>query len=86
MNGHILGFTRSTGTGTITGEDGHRYGFVSSEWRSDEPVCAGIVVDFEVRGEEAIGIYPVNPKPRQRARWFTMDGLKSLFQRLKQKR
>jgi hypothetical protein len=59
MKGKILGFTASSGTGTITGEDGRRYGFAATEWRSDKPAVAGLAVDFELRGEEAVGIYPV---------------------------
>jgi hypothetical protein len=59
MKGKVLGFTASSGTGTITGEDGRRYGFAASEWRSDKPAAAGLAVDFELRGEEAVGIYPV---------------------------
>lgn len=59
MKGRILGFTPSSGTGTITGEDGKRYGFSQAEWRSDKPVAAGTAVDFELRDNDAIGIYPV---------------------------
>lgn len=59
MKGRILGFTPSSGTGTITGDDGKRYGFSVAEWRSDKPISAGVAVDFELKGEEAIGIYPV---------------------------
>lgn len=59
MKGRILGFTPSSGMGTITGEDGNRYGFSQAEWRSDKPIAAGTSVDFELRDSEAIGIYPV---------------------------
>jgi len=59
MKGRILGFTPSSGTGTITGDDGNRYGFSQAEWRSDKAVVVGAPVDFELRGSEAIGIYPV---------------------------
>lgn len=59
MRGNILGYMQSSRTGTITGDDGCRYGFTQSEWRSDDPVRTGSRVDFEVRGEEAIGVYPV---------------------------
>lgn len=59
MKGKVLGFTASSGTGTITGDDGRRYGFAATEWRSDKPAIAGLAVDFELRGEEAVGIYPV---------------------------
>jgi len=59
MKGRILGFTPSSGTGTITGDDDNRYGFSQAEWRSDKPIVSGIAVDFELRGGEAIGIYPV---------------------------
>lgn len=60
MKGRILGFTPSSGTGTITGDDDKRYGFSQAEWRSDKPIAAGIIVDFELRGSEAIGVYPVS--------------------------
>jgi hypothetical protein len=82
MKGQVLGFTRSTGTGTITGEDGQRYGFTLSEWRSDDPVCAGLNVDFEVRGEEAIGVYPLESRVRPVAAAFSITAFKSAFQRL----
>lgn len=59
MKGRVLGFTPVSGTGTITGSDDKRYGFSQAEWRSDTPIAAGAAVDFELRGSEAIGIYPV---------------------------
>lgn len=59
MKGRILGFTTSSGTGTIAGEDGNRYGFSQAEWRSDQTIASGVAVDFERRGSEAVGVYPV---------------------------
>jgi hypothetical protein len=58
MKGKVLGFTPSSGTGTITGQDGNRYGFARAEWRSDKAIAPGSAVDFELRGSEAVGIYP----------------------------
>jgi len=59
MKGKVLGFTPSSGTGTISGDDGNRYGFSAAEWRSDKAIAAGAAVDFDLRGSEATGIYPV---------------------------
>lgn len=63
MKGTILGFNADTGTGTISGDDGNRYGFSRAEWRGEKPLAAGIAVDFEARGSEAVGVYPVVGAP-----------------------
>jgi hypothetical protein len=59
MKGTILGFTPSTGTGAISGENGDRYSFDAAQWRGDRPVSAGVAVDFAPSDGMATEIYPV---------------------------
>jgi TM2 domain-containing membrane protein YozV len=48
MRGTILGFDQLAGQGVITGDDGRRYTFTSSEWKSSEAqVRPGLSVDYE---------------------------------------
>ncbi|MXP29968.1 hypothetical protein GRI58_14250 [Porphyrobacter algicida] len=58
MKGRILGFSSEEGTGVISAEDGKRYTFAASEWKSGQAVRSGIQVDFEPDGGTAGGIYP----------------------------
>lgn len=58
MKGKILGMATATGIGAISGEDGVRYSFAATEWRSDKAVAAGIAVDFDAEGTAARDVYP----------------------------
>ncbi len=58
MQGSVLNV--GADTSLILGDDGVRYTFVSAEWRdSNVPPDVGTRVDFEVRGSDAVDIYPV---------------------------
>jgi hypothetical protein len=59
MKGKILGFTPSSGSGAIAAEDGRRFTFEASQWRSDKPIAAGTEVDFAPSGDAATEIYPI---------------------------
>lgn len=59
MKGKILGFTPSTGTGTIAGDNDERFTFVATQWRSDRPIGVGVTVDFAPIAGVATEIYPV---------------------------
>ena len=86
MMGKVLGFTQSTRTGTITGADGLRYGFRHSEWRSDDPIGVGVTVDFESRGEEAFGIYPIKAPATPDAGTVFLTALARIRRRLRRPR
>jgi TM2 domain-containing membrane protein YozV len=57
MKGKILNFNIQNGSGVISGDDGQRYNFVSSEWRSDKNPSANQLVDFKINEDNAIEIY-----------------------------
>jgi TM2 domain-containing membrane protein YozV len=57
MKGKILDFNIQNSSGVISGDDGSRYNFSSSEWKSDKSPTANQIVDFTVDGENATGIY-----------------------------
>ncbi len=57
MNGAILNFDATTGTGILRAEDGKRYSFSSSDWSSSGVAQAGDTVDFEPSGGAATEIF-----------------------------
>ena len=62
MQGQIL--TMGGGRSLILGDDGVRYTFAQQEWQNDDVEAAvGVRVDFEVRGSDAVEIYPVPGAP-----------------------
>lgn len=57
MKGKILDFSVQNSVGVISGDDGKRYNFKSSEWKSDKAPTAGQTVDFNTDAENAVSIY-----------------------------
>ncbi len=57
MKGKVLDFTVQTNSGVISGDDGKRYTFKGNEWKEKEIPKRGMVVDFEVKDGEAVGVY-----------------------------
>ncbi len=58
--GVVLGFNPNDG-GLIRAEDGNRYVLRADAWRGERPAPrVGEEVDFEVNGEFAIDVYPLN--------------------------
>lgn len=57
MKGKILDFNIQSSSGVISGNDGNRYNFTSSEWKSDKSPATNQVVDFSVDGGNATSIY-----------------------------
>lgn len=57
MRGQVLDYSVQRNGGIITGTDGVRYNFFGLEWKADTPPVRGMMVDFDVNGNEAIGIY-----------------------------
>ncbi|MGA9116052.1 MAG: TM2 domain-containing protein [Bacteroidota bacterium] len=57
MKGQILDYTIQTNSGTITGNDGNRYGFSGADWKGSSPPARGMSVDFEVEGAQAKAVY-----------------------------
>ncbi len=59
MKGKILNYDTSSQTGIISGDDGNRYHFSHSEWKSKEMPTSNYVVDFEVSEKNAVDIYKI---------------------------
>ena len=60
MQGKILSVASTSSQGAILGDDGVQYTFTPFGWRDSTVVAApGMVVDFEIRGSHAVGIYPL---------------------------
>jgi TM2 domain-containing membrane protein YozV len=53
----VLAFDWKTASGVISGDDGYRYDFQSSDWVSEATPEVGTVVDFEKDGSYAKKIY-----------------------------
>ena len=53
MKGKILDFNIQNSSGVISGNDGIRYNFNSTEWKSDKSPTANQIVDFEVENNNA---------------------------------
>lgn len=68
MQGKILEYDIQKSTGLISGNDGKRYSFINSEWRSknSHPV-QNMSVDFAINGESATEIYVINGSDMQSA-------------------
>lgn len=65
MKGQILSYDPLAGEGAIAGDDGQRYGFRGTEWRSPTAqLRTGNSVDFEPSGSQALAIYATGPAPR----------------------
>jgi hypothetical protein len=60
MTGKILGFEISTGTGTISGDDGKRYKFTKENWKEDGAPVKEVKVDFDITDDGmATDVYQV---------------------------
>jgi hypothetical protein len=59
MKGKVLVFDPTNG-GFIRAEDGNRYVLRSNSWRGERDPRVGEDVDFEVNGDEACDVYPLN--------------------------
>lgn len=59
MKGKVLGYDKATQSGIISGEDGKRYNFTKSDWKSPNEPTANSTVDFEFQGSNATDIYKV---------------------------
>ena len=57
MKGKILDYSIQSSSGLISGEDGKRYKFSNTEWKSDKAPKINQKVDFEANGTIAKGIY-----------------------------
>lgn len=58
MKGKVLDYNLQESCGIISGEDGNRYEFASSEWKSTQVhPSQGIEVDFDIQEGKAVGVY-----------------------------
>ena len=62
MKGNVIGFDPDTNTGAISGHDGTRYDFTTTDWRGRAPPRHGDVVDFQPDGQRATQIYLLEPE------------------------
>lgn len=61
MRGQILQYDPLTAEGLISGEDGNRYPFKGSEWKSAlQALRTGSHVDFSVAGETAEAVFAIS--------------------------
>lgn len=60
MQGRIIEFSAQHSSGSIAGDDGYRYNFSASEWRSDHPPAQDQVVQF-TSDEQGVNAYSVQP-------------------------
>lgn len=72
MEGRILGFDREGGRGTLRGDNGKDYEFVSTEYRGENEPQANLRVCFEVVEEAAIAVVPLDNSSSQ-ARQFVAE-------------
>lgn len=59
MKGTILNVDPASRGGVLRAEDGRRYDFAGSEWKSPKPPAAGDQVDFEPVGQAATALYAI---------------------------
>ena len=78
MKGKILDYSIQNSSGVISGEDGNRYEFTNSEWKSDKAPKANQNVDFEADEKSAKGIYLESSSLQ-----LDTDGIKSKFSDVK---
>lgn len=57
MKGKILDFVLIKGEGVISGDDGKRYTFQVTEWKSQAHPTVGARIDFDVNGNSAVSVY-----------------------------
>lgn len=74
MKGKILDYNIQESTGIISGDDGQRYSFSNSEWKSSESPKANQNVDFEIDGNEAKAIYLVKSQIPDFATSLNIEG------------
>ncbi len=66
MKGKVLDFSVSTNQGVISADDGERYNFVNTEWKSSQiNPEQGIEVDFAIEDGNATAIYASAPVENQ---------------------
>jgi uncharacterized membrane protein YhaH (DUF805 family) len=62
LKGNVVGFDPDTNTGAISGDDGRRYDFATSDWRSRARPKHGDLVDFAAGDQHAAQIYLIGPE------------------------
>lgn len=56
VRGRVLGYSPSSNTGTIVGDDGIRYSFTGQDWNDPSPPVQGAYVEFGVHTELESGV------------------------------
>jgi uncharacterized membrane protein YhaH (DUF805 family) len=62
LKGNVIGFDRDANTGAISGHDGGRYDFTTSDWHSHSRPQHGDLVDFVAGDQRATQIYLIEPE------------------------
>lgn len=60
MKGSLLSFNVAESRGVISGDDGKRYSFPSTEWQEEAILRKGMKLDFLTTGNEASEVYLVS--------------------------
>ena len=70
MKGQILDFSLQKNGGVISGDDGNRYLFHSSEWREQTMPTRGMAVDFDINEKNhGVAVYmALHQKPTAQVR------------------
>lgn len=84
MKGSVLGISEESGV--IVADGGERYGFAFEEWKGEGPLPrVGQTVDFDVRGDAAVQIYPI-PAAGNRFGDAVKDGVSKLERSLNEEK
>ena len=79
MKGRVLGITKETNSGVVSGEDNNRYTFELSEWKGDIPPVRGMSVDFDAVENTATAIYHAIGSETSTSKNKTTAGLLAIF-------
>lgn len=73
MHGRVLDFNFSEARGLISGDNGMRYNFSDSEWRSKNvKIVTDLRVEFVVSGTNAVEIFAVKKRGAKRSTQFCL--------------
>ena len=77
MKGKVLDFSIQKNEGVISADNGSRYYFKGSDWRSDVPPRRGLAVDFDPIDTVAADIYLALTETRSVGQTFTASLLQN---------
>ena len=78
MRGQVLGVDLRTGDGMVAGDDGRRYAFRPADWAARGEPAVGMHVDFEIKENRALSIFPVPGTMPSPVPWALIDMVRYL--------